>query len=142
MSTMRIAGLGLAVCLLACGDTTSAAPDSSSAAPDSSSAAPDASGALSCAATIDAYCAQHACVRSWADVPKCGRTILLCGSFWVVQADLPATESGFDFYDHSTGQLTAVTVASVGCVAGPSSFAAPDTTHCISNASVACDGGM
>jgi len=133
MSTMRIALLWTATCLLSCGEMSTAVTDASGTSPDGDSV-------ISCPATIDAYCSQHDCLRSWADVPKCGRTILSCGTYWAVQGNRP-TEGGLDFYDKTSGQLVAVT-AGAGCLAGPTSFAEPDTNDCISNGPGVCDGGM
>jgi hypothetical protein len=112
----RHAALGILVTCGACGGD---APVTVSA---------DGSPGLSCATTVEAYCASSGCVRRWQDVPRCapGRDATrVCGAGHAyVHRGVDTAQA--DYYD-AAGDLEAVVLSTLvtACVAGPATFVVP-----------------
>jgi len=118
---MRFLGLPFLTALLACGG---------------GSAADAGAEPLACAGTVDAYCAQHACVRRAIDRSTC-ETFFICVLYEVFQGEQPGE---LDYYDHA-GALFAIVVAGT-CVAGPTMFTPPILSTCAQPGPGPCDAGM
>jgi hypothetical protein len=108
-----------------------AACTSSPAGPtDGPTRAIDGATPLTCAKTVDEYCAGPAtCFRMWKDVPTCGRPLSgtrVCspGMAFVAGGIDTSTTSTYD----ADGKLVAVIgegIGHVGCLAGPATYTPP-----------------